>query len=144
MVLWHHQEFQAKTPIHVVGVFALTRSKLRESVHRRGWEGEDAFPLLSARHNIGILDDEFLAEVRNLPECNLTGDWSARESVRARLCLMVRRILRKYMYPSDRQEGAVEPVLKQVPGEVWMALRGAKPGRRAVEEYRLLNSLSLF
>lgn len=54
---------------------------------------------------------------------NLSVDWSERESVRARLRLMVKRILRKYKYPPDQQEGAIELVLRQakVLGEAWMA-----------------------
>ena len=53
---------------------------------------------------------------------NLTVDWSERESVRAKLRLMVKRILRKYKYPPDQQEGTVELVLQQAKalGEVWM------------------------
>jgi type I restriction enzyme R subunit len=52
---------------------------------------------------------------------NLTVDWSERESVRAKLRLMVKRILRKYKYPPDQQEGAVELVLQQAKalGEAW-------------------------
>ena len=52
---------------------------------------------------------------------NLTVDWSQRESVRATLRLMVRRILRKYKYPPDQQDGAVELVLRQAEalGEAW-------------------------
>jgi type I restriction enzyme R subunit len=44
---------------------------------------------------------------------NITVDWSARESVRATLRLMVKRVLRKYKYPPDQQELTVELVLKQ-------------------------------
>ncbi len=44
---------------------------------------------------------------------NLTVDWSKRESVRAKLRLMVKRILRKYKYPPDLQEEAVDLVLQQ-------------------------------
>ena len=44
---------------------------------------------------------------------NITVDWSARESVRATLRLMVKRVLRKYKYPPDQQELAIELVLKQ-------------------------------
>ena len=53
---------------------------------------------------------------------NIKVDWSERESVRANLRLMVRRILRKYKYPPDQQEGAVELVLQQVQalGDEWM------------------------
>jgi len=52
---------------------------------------------------------------------NLTVDWSQRESVRAKLRLMVKRILRKYKYPPDLQEAAVELVLEQAQafGEAW-------------------------
>ncbi len=40
-------------------------------------------------------------------------DWSVRESVRASLRLMVKRILRKYKYPPAKQEEAVQLVLEQ-------------------------------
>ncbi|MEP6826430.1 MAG: type I restriction enzyme endonuclease domain-containing protein, partial [Ramlibacter sp.] len=64
------------------------------------------------------LQDETLKKIAHeLTESlrnNLTVDWSARESVRAKLRLMVRRILRKYKYPPDEQDAAVELVLQQV------------------------------
>ena len=44
---------------------------------------------------------------------NLTVDWSERERVRAKLRLMLKRILRKYKYPPDLQDAAVELVLQQ-------------------------------
>lgn len=52
---------------------------------------------------------------------NITVDWSQRESVRARLRLMVKRILRKYKYPPDMADSAVELILKQAEmlGEGW-------------------------
>ena len=52
---------------------------------------------------------------------NLSVDWSERESVRSKLRLMVKRILRKYKYPPDLQEDAVDLVLRQaqVFGEGW-------------------------
>ncbi len=48
-------------------------------------------------------------------------DWALRESVRATLRLMVKRILRKYKYPPDQGVEAVELVLQQVEtlGESW-------------------------
>jgi type I restriction enzyme R subunit len=54
---------------------------------------------------------------------NLKVDWEHRESVRAELRLLVKRILRKYKYPPDQQDGAVELVLQQVQviGEEWVA-----------------------
>ena len=52
---------------------------------------------------------------------NLSVDWSARDSVQAKLRLMVKRILRKYKYPPDQQDAAVELVLRQAQalGEEW-------------------------
>ncbi len=71
------------------------------------------------------LSDETLKKIaheltENLRQ-NLTVDWSARESVRAKLRLMVKRILRKYKYPPDMQEDAVTLVLQQAEalGEAW-------------------------
>jgi type I restriction enzyme R subunit len=40
-------------------------------------------------------------------------DWYLRESVRAKLRLMVKTILKKYKYPPDRQEEATDTVLRQ-------------------------------
>jgi len=40
-------------------------------------------------------------------------DWTVRETVRARLRVMVKRILRKYGYPPDKQEKATRTVLEQ-------------------------------
>lgn len=71
------------------------------------------------------LNDEILKKIAHELTENLRRslkvDWAERESVRASLRLMVRRILRKYKYPPDQQEGAVELVLQQVQalGEDW-------------------------
>lgn len=72
------------------------------------------------------LKDETLKKIaheltENLRQ-NLSVDWSARESVRARLRLMVKRILRKYKYPPDLQDAAVDLVLQQAQalGLAWM------------------------
>lgn len=44
---------------------------------------------------------------------NTTIDWTVRENVRAHLRVMVKRILRKYGYPPDKQERATATVLEQ-------------------------------
>src|SRR6185437_8213035 len=44
---------------------------------------------------------------------NTTIDWTVRENVRAHLRVMVKRILRKYGYPPDKQEKATATVLEQ-------------------------------
>ncbi len=71
------------------------------------------------------LSDETLKKIaheltENLRQ-NITVDWSARDSVRAKLRLMVKRILRKYKYPPDQQEAAVALVLQQAEalGDSW-------------------------
>ena len=44
---------------------------------------------------------------------NLTIDWAVRESVRAKLRIMIRTLLRRYKYPPNKQKDAVETVLRQ-------------------------------
>jgi type I restriction enzyme R subunit len=54
---------------------------------------------------------------------NVTVDWAKRDSVRATLRLLVKRILRKYKYPPDLESAAVEMVLEQAEqlGESWVS-----------------------
>ncbi len=44
---------------------------------------------------------------------NATIDWSVKENVRAKMRVMVRRILRKHGYPPDKHEKAIQTVLEQ-------------------------------
>ena len=66
---------------------------------------------------VQVLGDETLRDIaRQLVETvrnNVTIDWTLRENVRANLCRLVRRILRKYGYPPDKQERATQTVLEQ-------------------------------
>jgi len=90
-------------------------------------EDELAFydALAANEASVKELGDEILAKIAHeLAESlrqNLSVDWSQRESVRAKLRIMVKRILRKYKYPPDQQEDAVTVVLQQVEvlGETW-------------------------
>ena len=63
------------------------------------------------------MGDEILKKIAHELAENLrksiTVDWSTRESVRARLRLLVKRILRKYKYPPTKQEEAITLVLEQ-------------------------------
>jgi len=52
---------------------------------------------------------ELVATVRQ----KTTIDWTVRENVRAHLRVLVKRILRKYGYPPDKQEKATLTVLEQ-------------------------------
>ncbi len=44
---------------------------------------------------------------------SVTVDWAVRDTVRARLRVMVKTLLKRYKYPPDKQEEATETVLKQ-------------------------------
>ncbi len=50
---------------------------------------------------------------------NVTIDWTLRDNIRAQLRVLVKRVLRKYGYPPDKQEKATKTVLEQA--EVIMA-----------------------
>jgi type I restriction enzyme R subunit len=52
---------------------------------------------------------ELVSHVRK----SVTIDWTLRESARAQIRVLVRRILRKYGYPPDKQEKATQTVLEQ-------------------------------
>jgi type I restriction enzyme R subunit len=43
----------------------------------------------------------------------VTIDWTLRENVRAKMRVMVKRILRRHGYPPDKQEKATQTVLEQ-------------------------------
>ena len=66
---------------------------------------------------VQVLGDGTLRDIaRELVETvrgNVTIDWTLRENVRANLRRLVKRILRKYGYPPDKQEKATQTVLEQ-------------------------------
>ncbi len=66
---------------------------------------------------VKVLGDETLRTiarelVTNIRK-NLTIDWTVKESVRAKLRTTVKHLLRKYKYPPDKQEKAVQTILEQ-------------------------------
>ena len=68
----------------------------------------------SARDLLGepalrVIAHELMQTIRS----NVTVDWAHREAARARLRSLVKRILRKYGYPPDLQDAAVQNVLQQ-------------------------------
>ena len=77
---------------------------------------------------VKVLGDETLRGIaRELVQnvrANVTIDWTLREDVRAKLRVLVKRILRKHGYPPDKQEKATETVLEQaaVLSEAWAAV----------------------
>lgn len=82
--------------------------------------------LANNEESVRELGDETLKKIAHeLAESlrkNITVDWAVRDSVRASLRLLVKRILRKYKYPPDQQNEAVELVLQQAQslGEAWI------------------------
>jgi type I restriction enzyme R subunit len=66
---------------------------------------------------VKILGDETLRTIaRELVDTvrnNVTIDWTLRESVQAKLRVMVKRVLRKHDYPPDKQKKATDTVLEQ-------------------------------
>ncbi|HKZ01557.1 MAG TPA: type I restriction enzyme endonuclease domain-containing protein [Pyrinomonadaceae bacterium] len=66
---------------------------------------------------VQVLGDETLTtiarELVDMVRRNVTIDWTVKESVRAKLRIMVKRILRKYGYPPDKRESATRTVLEQ-------------------------------
>ncbi len=59
--------------------------------------------------NLRVIAHELLVSLKE----NIAVDWAHRESARARLRVLVKRILRKYGYPPDLQDAAVQTVLQQ-------------------------------
>ena len=70
---------------------------------------------------VAVLGDEALKKIAlelvDVVRNNATIDWTLKESVRAKMRAMVKRILRKYGYPPDKQEKATLTVLQQA--ELW-------------------------
>jgi len=66
---------------------------------------------------VKVLGDETLKtiarEIADKVRTNATIDWTIRESARAKLMVLVRRTLTKYGYPPDKQQKAIDTVLKQ-------------------------------
>jgi len=101
----------------------LMAKKFKEAVNRGADLGlnsdELAFydALANNEESVRELGDETLKKIAHeLAESlrkSTRVDWSVRESVRASLRLMVKRILRKYKYPPEKQEEAVQLVLEQ-------------------------------
>jgi len=95
-----------------------------KEAHRRGEDlglREDELAFYDALEvndsAVKVLGDETLRKIaRELVDAvrgNVTIDWTVKENVRAKLRAMVKRVLRKYKYPPDKQEQATQTVLEQ-------------------------------
>ena len=71
-------------------------------------ENESAVDIMG-NDSLKVIAHELLTSLKS----NVTVDWSHRESARARMRVLVKRILRKYGFPPDLQDAAVQTVLRQ-------------------------------
>ena len=65
-------------------------------------------------------NEELIAMTRELTEMlrkNRTIDWKKKETARAGMRKMVKRLLKKYKYPPEQYENAIETVISQC--EMW-------------------------
>ncbi|PTD96926.1 type I restriction endonuclease subunit R [Pseudothauera lacus] len=83
-------------------------------------ENESAVQMLGD-DKLRLIAHELLMSLRE----NVTVDWAHREAARARMRVLVKRILRKYGYPPDLQDAAVQTVLQQAEAlsSGWSVLR---------------------
>lgn len=83
-------------------------------------ETNDSAVKVLGDETLRIIAHELVETVRN----NVTIDWTLRENVRAQMRVLVKRILRKYGYPPDKQEKATQTVLEQaeVLSEEWIKI----------------------
>ena len=71
-------------------------------------ENESALQMMGD-DKLKLIAHELLMSLRE----NVSVDWAHRDSARARMRVLVKRILRKYGYPPDLQDTAVQTVLQQ-------------------------------
>lgn len=71
-------------------------------------ENESAIQMMGD-DKLKLIAHELLVSLRE----NVSVDWAHRDSARARMRVLVKRILRKYGYPPDLQDAAVQTVLQQ-------------------------------
>ena len=61
-------------------------------------------------------DEQFIAMTKEMTDTlqrNRTIDWQKKESARAQMRLLVKRLLRKYKYPPEKAKNALETVMRQ-------------------------------
>lgn len=84
-------------------------------------ENESAIQMMGD-DKLKLIAHELLVSLRE----NVSVDWAHRDSARARMRVLVKRILRKYGYPPDLQDAAVQTVLQQAEAlsSSWTVSRG--------------------
>ena len=72
-------------------------------------EVNDSAVAVLGDETLRLIAQELVKSVRN----SITIDWTVRENVRAQMRVIIKRILRRYGYPPDKQARATELVLEQ-------------------------------
>ena len=88
-------------------------------------ENESALQMMG-HDKLRLIAHELLIRLQE----NISVDWAHRDSARARMRVLVKRILRKYGYPPDLQDAAVQTVLQQAEAlsSGWSLQRGSLEG----------------
>ncbi len=124
---------RALTTVEVIDELIKLARELREA-HKRGEQlglSDDELAFYDALGTndsaVAVLGDDTLKAIAQelvaTVKRNATIDWSLRESARAKMRVMVKRLLRKYGYSPDKQEQATVLVLQQAEAlsEEWAA-----------------------
>ncbi|OPY48626.1 MAG: hypothetical protein A4E48_02655 [Methanosaeta sp. PtaU1.Bin060] len=117
---YHNRSIEAAQVIEEL----IELAKEMKAAHKRGEElgmTEEELAFYDALEvndsAVKVLGDETLRKIaKELVEAvrkNVTIDWTVKESAKAKLRVIVRRLLRKYGYPPDKQEKATQTVLEQ-------------------------------
>lgn len=72
-------------------------------------EVNDSAVAVLGDETLRLIAQELVRAVRN----SVTIDWTVRENVRAQMRVIIKRILRRYGYPPDKQAHATDLVLEQ-------------------------------
>lgn len=117
---YHNRAIETMQVIEELVAIAKEFQAAADEGHRLGLNIEEvAFydALADNEASVRKLGDETLKkiaiELTQKLRASTTVDWSVREAVRARLRIMVKQILRKYKYPPDKAEAAIDLVLQQ-------------------------------
>lgn len=99
-------------------------AKEMNEAHKRGQEtglndDELAFydALSDSKAAKELMNDDILKQIAkdltNSIKNNMSIDWNLRESVRAKMRVTIKRLLKKYGYPPDQQQKAIDTVMEQ-------------------------------
>jgi len=120
LMKYHNRAIAAAQVIEELIAIAKEMREAQRRGEKLGLSEDEAafYDALAANESaVEVLGDETLKKIAqelvHRVRKSVTVDWSKRENARAQLRVLVKRILRKYGYPPDKQEQATELVLEQ-------------------------------